>query len=85
MNYNFFVQEIKDSKTKSLYTRNVLEKLPKWFGNKSALNEYVLKVANLPYWAALCNNKCLGFFPFKPIMPIREKLLYAVYYPNTIL
>ena len=62
MNNNFFIQEIKDPKTKSLFTKNVLEKLPEWFGNQTALNEYVQKVANLPYWAALCSDKCLGFF-----------------------
>ena len=47
------VIEVKDSLTKTAYTRKVLEALPEWFGNKQALDEYVAKVAELPYWAAI--------------------------------
>ena len=51
---------------KSIYTKSVLENLPEWFGNKEALDEYVIKVAELPYWAALNeDNKCIGFFSVK--------------------
>lgn len=58
--------EVKDSLTKSVYTKEVLQKLPKWFGNKQALDDYVTKVAELPYWAALNQeNNCIGFFAVK--------------------
>lgn len=60
------VVEIKDRHTKSVYTKEVLERLPEWFGNKQALNDYIEKVAELPYWAALNKeNGCIGFFSVK--------------------
>lgn len=58
--------EIKDSDIKSVYTREVLKKLPEWFGNEQALDEYADTVKELPYWAALNKeNKCIGFFSVK--------------------
>lgn len=40
--------------------------MPEWFGNKAALDEYVVKVTELPYWAALNEeNKCIGFMSVK--------------------
>ena len=62
----YWMVEIKDSSTKSIYTKAVLEELPEWFGNKEALDDYVVKVAELPYWAALNeDNRCIGFFSVK--------------------
>ena len=66
MREGFSVIEVKENKTKSTYTREILESLPEWFGNKQALEEYVEKVRELPYWAAMDeNNKCIGFFSIK--------------------
>lgn len=63
---NVTIVEIKDGRTKSFYTKEVLEKLPEWFGNKQALDDYAEKVAELPYWAALNKeNSCIGFFSLK--------------------
>lgn len=60
------IVEIKDSLMKSAYTKEVLEKLPEWFGNKQALEDYVVKVAELTYWAALNKeNNCIGFLAVK--------------------
>lgn len=62
----FHINEIQNDDQKSLYTREVLEKLPEWFGNKTALNEYVEKVRGLPYYAAINDvDKCIGFFSVK--------------------
>lgn len=58
--------EITDGQKKSSYTKEILEKLPEWFGNREALEEYCEKVINLPYWIAVDNDgKCLGFFSVK--------------------
>lgn len=66
MKDNYRVVEIVDSETKSLYTRAVLEKLPEWFGNKQALDDYVEKVRYLPFWTALDDSdECVGFFAVK--------------------
>lgn len=63
---NMSIIEVNDGIKKSIYTKTVLEKLPEWFGNKQALDEYVEKVAVLPYWAAFDEeNHCIGFFAFK--------------------
>lgn len=57
------IVEIGDRSKKALYTREILEKLPEWFGNKQALDEYVQKVKEIPYYAALdIKGKCIGFF-----------------------
>lgn len=63
MREDYHITEIQDKKKKSTYTREVLESLPEWFGNKASLEEYVEKVQELPFWAALNEeDKCLGFF-----------------------
>lgn len=60
------IVEIGDRSKKALYTREILEKLPEWFGNKQALDEYVQKVKEIPYYAALdIKGKCIGFFSIK--------------------
>ena len=60
------IVEIKDNDTKSVYTREVLKKLPEWFGNEQALDEYADTVKELPYWAALNKeNRYIGFLSVK--------------------
>lgn len=53
MTKNYHITEIQEQQKKSIYTREVLESLPEWFGNKASLEEYVEKVQELPFWAAL--------------------------------
>ena len=66
MDNNYRIIKIEDFDRKSSFTRNVLEKLPEWFGNKQALDEYVEEVRDIPYWAALSqDNVCIGFFSVK--------------------
>lgn len=58
--------EVADNSKKSIFTKEVLEKLPQWFGNKQALDDYIEKVAEYPYWAAINKeNRCIGFFSVK--------------------
>lgn len=58
--------EIHNREKKSSYAREVLEMLPKWFGNKQALEEYVNDVQKFPFFAALnYAEKCVGFFSIK--------------------
>lgn len=57
------ITEIQDSDKKSSFTREVLEKLPEWFGIEQAVDEYVEEVREFPYWAAVDDcGRCLGFF-----------------------
>lgn len=60
------IVEVKNGETKSICAKDVLERLPEWFGNKQALNDYVIQVAELPFWAAMNGDgSCIGFFSVK--------------------
>lgn len=60
------ITEIIDGKTKSIYANAILNKLPEWFGNKQALEDFVVGVASLPFWAATDDNGyCVGFISAK--------------------
>ncbi len=59
---NASVRRMEEAEIKSRFAKDVLEKLPEWFGDKEALDAYVREVAGLPFWAALSDGKCLGFF-----------------------
>ena len=60
--FKFDITEVLDPHQKSIYTQRILEALPQWFGNRQALDEYVEKVRELPYWAALDGEgRCVGF------------------------
>ena len=66
MKDSFCVVNVEDGTRKSSYTREVLGRLPEWFGNKEAVEEYVGKTKELPYWAALNKDgRCIGFFAVK--------------------
>lgn len=66
MTASFHIVRIQNDDQKSLFTRGVLEKLPEWFGNKKAIDEYVERVREYPYWAALdSEGKGIGFFSVK--------------------
>ncbi|MCX7772751.1 MAG: GNAT family N-acetyltransferase [Clostridia bacterium] len=63
---DFTVTEVCDPQTKSRYAEKVLRRLPEWFGNEKSLCEYVERVAELPFWAALNGSgECIGFLSVK--------------------
>ena len=57
--------EVKDGKQKSAFAELILNKLPEWFGNTAAKIEYIENVSLYPFWAAMYNGKCVGFFSVK--------------------
>lgn len=66
MNNTYRINEVEDSVKKFAYTKEILESLPEWFGNKQALNDYVEEVKDLPYWGAFDeSDSCVGFFAVK--------------------
>lgn len=66
MENNYYIVEIKGAENKSIYAKDILERLPEWFGNEQARNDYVKKVKTFPCWAAFNkNNQCNGFFCVK--------------------
>jgi hypothetical protein len=62
---NIKIDEIQENNMKSFYANKILRRLPAWFGNEKALCDYVNRVAELPFWAAVdqdgqqLNNVCL--------------------------
>lgn len=66
MRNEYKIDVIEDPILKSAYTREVLERLPEWFGNREAMEGYVREVRKLPYWAAFGpDGECIGFFAAK--------------------
>ena len=66
MTESIHIVRIQDDDKKSSYTGEILRKLPEWFGNEQAVDDYVEKVKEYPYWAAEDNaGKCIGFFSVK--------------------
>jgi ribosomal protein S18 acetylase RimI-like enzyme len=59
------IMEIIDNKEKSEYTNQILRKLPEWFGNEKAIQEYVNTVHKYPFWAAFDGDICIGLFSGK--------------------
>jgi ribosomal protein S18 acetylase RimI-like enzyme len=59
------IVEIMDNDKKEEYTNNILRKLPEWFGIEGSLLEYVNTVNKFPYYAAIENGNCIGFFSGK--------------------
>lgn len=66
MNNDFYIIEISDNEKKYRYTKEILEKLPDWFGNEQSNEEYAEGSRKCPYWAAFDNEQnCIGFFALK--------------------
>jgi len=59
------ITRINDGTLKSQYTEKVLRGLPEWFGIENALLDYVAGVAELPFWAAMDGDICVGFVAVK--------------------
>jgi len=59
------ILQVSDGSTKSRYADRVLRDLPDWFGIEEALQDYVAGVADLPFWAAMVKEECVGFVAVK--------------------
>ncbi|MGI6669785.1 MAG: GNAT family N-acetyltransferase [Acetivibrionales bacterium] len=63
---NIKIDEIQENNMKSFYANKILRRLPAWFGNEKALCDYVNRVAELPFWAAVDQDgNCVGFMSVK--------------------
>lgn len=57
---------INDNSQKPLIVKEVLETLSKWFGIKSAIEDYVKESKKYPLLNVLHNNQTIGFLSLKP-------------------
>jgi len=68
------IREVVDFQLKMDISDNVLRALPEWFGNESALVEYVNMSAVLPFWAAYDDDEAVGFLALKPHNALHAEL-----------
>ena len=60
------IDVVNEPDKQSCYTKEILERLPEWFGNQEARKDYIEKVKGLTYFAAMKEkNVCLGFLAVK--------------------
>ena len=57
---------LNDAEEKSKITDDILKKLPAWFGDEKAIQEFVTGVRDLPFFAAMQQSgDCAGFVSIK--------------------
>ena len=61
----YSIKVISDPEQKSKLTEEILKNLPDWFGNETAIQDYITDVKTLPYWAAFDGETCIGFISVK--------------------
>jgi ribosomal protein S18 acetylase RimI-like enzyme len=59
------IREIKDGLEKEKYADSILRKLPEWFGNEAAIQEYARSAREYAFFAAFAKGVCIGFFSGK--------------------
>lgn len=59
------IKRIENKNLKSIITKTILEKLPKWFGLPDANKEYIKNVADTIFFAAYNNEEVIGFISIK--------------------
>lgn len=61
------IQVIKDKELKKEVCAEILKDLPEWFGIEGSLLDYIQGVGNKEFYAALLQEKYIGFFSVKII------------------
>ncbi len=59
------IREIKQKQIKQTICREILNALPSWFGIPQAVDKYIEKTTDMPFWGAYLNNQCVGFIAIK--------------------
>jgi len=60
------IKEVKESQLKMNITDKILRALPDYFGDESAIVDYVRVSADLPFWAVFDKGIPIGFLAAKP-------------------
>ena len=55
------IEQIKDTIVRKTIAKEVLTKLPDWFGIPSSTKEYIERSGSLPMWAAYQGGETVGF------------------------
>jgi ribosomal protein S18 acetylase RimI-like enzyme len=59
------ISEVDNYDEKSSICNDILRTLPEWFANEDAIVEYAIKVRTMPFYAAFCCGKVVGFIAIK--------------------
>jgi GNAT superfamily N-acetyltransferase len=59
------VREVSDCADKARVCEIIMRALPSWFGNETAIVDYIEKVRHLPFYAAYHNGAAVGFIAVK--------------------
>lgn len=59
------IQRIESAQERSRIAREILDKLPEWFGIPESTAEYVAGCAELPVWADFDGENCRGFIAMR--------------------
>lgn len=57
--------QVENAKEKEIISRTILEALPDWFGIPQAREEYIVNSVNQPFFAAIKEEKPIGFLCLK--------------------
>jgi RimJ/RimL family protein N-acetyltransferase/ribosomal protein S18 acetylase RimI-like enzyme len=66
LEHNMRIKKIKKKEEKSRICKEIIEKLPNWFGLESANKEYIEKSAETDFYTAYMFEKEVGFFSIIP-------------------
>jgi GNAT superfamily N-acetyltransferase len=62
---NMRIEQVNNMLERKLIAKEILTKLPDWFGIPSSTTEYVENSASLPMWAAYKDSEAVGFLSMK--------------------
>lgn len=68
------VRRIENPEDRSRIAREILGKLPQWFGIPESTAEYVRVCAELPVWAAFEADQCVGFVAMRSTSPCAAEI-----------
>lgn len=68
------ISYIENEKDKEKICRNILNQLPKWFGKKDGITQYIKESKASHLWAYIENNKPIGFIMMKETNPFAVEI-----------
>ncbi len=63
------LKEITNTTEKQIIARDILYKLPQWFGIPESTEEYINESKNMPFFAYFDDEKAVGFISLKETSP----------------
>lgn len=68
------IKEILEPDEKSNICDEILRALPNWFGIEDSIVEYVQQVQPMPFYAAFCDSRIVGFVAIKVHNPYTSEI-----------